>query len=339
MKNIKNYTLEELKNNIKEKGYSQFLATQIFDWIYRKDVLDFKKMSNISKQARVLFSEYFYFSKIILIKSQRSDDSTEKFLFKLEDNHLIETVLIPEKIRNTLCISTQVGCKFGCKFCLSGVDGFKRNLEPAEIINQFLEVKKFIVPKKITNVVFMGIGEPLDNFDNLIKSIKILQEKLGINFGRQRICISTSGIVPKMEELLKLNLGIKLSISLHSGFEDKRSSIMPVNKKFPLKDLIRLAKKFSKKRIPITFEYVLIKDFNDSADDVKNLVQILKGMKYKLNIIPYNNSDQFQWSAPNKNDIDNFKNELVKNKLKFTIRKSRGQDIKAACGQLKAEFG
>jgi len=338
MKNIKNLSLLELKDILKIGGYPAFSATQIFDWMYKKDVFDFGKMSNIPKGTRAFFSEYFSFSKIIMVKSEKSNDGTEKFLFKLDDDYLIETVLIPENERHTLCISTQVGCKFGCKFCVSGIDGFKRNLEPAEIIDQFIEVKKLISPGKITNIVFMGIGEPLDNFNNLIKTINILQEKQGINFGRKRITISTSGIAPKMDELLDLDLGVKLSVSLHAADDVKRSQIMPINKKYSLEQIMKIVKRFSRKKILITFEYILIKDLNASAQDARNLAKILKGIKYKLNIIPFNDSDDFDWNAPSNQDIDNFKLLLKDNKLKFTMRKPRGQDIKAACGQLKAEF-
>jgi len=337
MEDIKNYTLEELNKFL--KGYPSFYAHQVFNWIYKKRIEDFDLMTDISKQARDFLRDNFYFPKLKLLKRLISKDRTEKFLFKLNDNSKIETVLIPEGKRNTLCISTQVGCKFRCRFCLSGLDGFKRNLSVAEIINQYLEVDDYIKPSHITNIVYMGVGEPLDNFINVIKSIKILKSPYGSYFGKKKICLSTCGIIPQIKKLLSLNLEVKLSLSLHCSDSNKRSKLMPINKKYPLKELIKVAKEFANRdRFPVTFEYILIKDFNCNREEAVHLAKLIKGINCKVNIIVYNESKYFSWQAPSICDIQVFKDTLKKNKVFFTFRKSRGDDILAGCGQLRAEF-
>ena len=339
MQDIKNYSLEELKNFLEKKGLPKFYATQIFSWIYKKRVENFEAMTDLSKEARRLLKGIFYFSSLKLSERLISRDGTEKFLFNLEDGNNIETVLIPEGKRNTLCLSTQIGCRFRCKLCVSGIDGLKRNLNVSEITNQYLMVGDLIGLKKITNIVFMGIGEPLDNFDNLIKSIKIMLSPLGLYFGKRRLCISTCGLIPQMRKLLKFHLGVKLSISLHTANSDKRSRIMPVNKKYPLNEVVKLVKELSKSdKFPVTFEYVMIKDFNSGQKDALELVKLIKEIRCKLNIIPYNSSKYFSWQPPSKDDINIFQNILKKYNISFTSRKSRGSDISAACGQLRARI-
>ena len=337
MEDIKSYTLKELEDLLREKAYPKFYAHQIFNWIYKKRVESFDLMTNLSKGAREFLKNNFYFSHLKLIERETSEDGTEKFLFELDDGHRVETVLIPEGKRVTLCVSTQVGCKFKCRFCVSGISGFKRNLRTSEIISQYLEVAKRI--GRITNIVFMGIGEPLDNFDNVVKSIEILKEPHGIYFGRRRICISTLGIIPKIEKLRELNLGVKLSISLHSPDSKVRTFLMPATKKYPLQELMKAVKAFAKyERYPITFEYIMIRNLNTKKEDALKLVKLVKGINCKINLIPYNPSPYFEWEAPSIQEIEVFKNILKKCKIFFTLRKPRGEDIKAACGQLKATF-
>ncbi len=333
---IKDYTLEEIGQFLKEKGYPEFYSKQIFCWVYKKRVEDFTLMTDISKEARIFLKDFFYFSKPKILKRFISKDGTEKFLFSLDDKNAIESVVIPEGKRLTLCISTQAGCRFGCRFCVSGIGGFKRNLKVSEIVNQFLTINDIIKPRIITNIVFMGIGEPLDNFDNLVKSIEILLSPYGVYFGKKRICISTCGIPPRIRELISLNLRVRLSISLHASCEEKRSLIMPVNKKYPLSEVIKVSKEYAKRtNFPVTFEYILIKDFNCSKEDAFKLAHLIRGINCKVNIIPYNFSPYFKWHSPSIYDINKFREALKKKRIFFTFRKSRGQDIEAACGQLR----
>ncbi|MBP7088290.1 MAG: 23S rRNA (adenine(2503)-C(2))-methyltransferase RlmN [Candidatus Omnitrophica bacterium] len=337
MNDIKNYTFEELQETLSQNNRPRFLASQVFNWVYKKRITDFTLMSDISKENRIFLADNFYLSRFQLLKREVSRDKTEKFLFELKDKNSIETVLIPEMSRYTLCLSTQVGCKYKCSFCISGESGLKRNLEPEEIINQYLEVALIIAPRDITNLVFMGIGEPLDNFDNVVKAIKLLISPKGLNFSKRRISLSTCGLAPEIEKLAGLNLGIKLSVSLHSANNEIRSQIMPVNKKYSLERLMAAVKKYSfLQRYPVTLEYIMIKGINISIKDAKDLVKLLNAIKCKLNLIAYNGSKQTR--IPSGEEIATFKAELNKKGIFATLRKSKGQDINAACGQLKAIF-
>lgn len=337
MESIYNFTENELKDKLISKGFPGYTARQVFEWVYGKKVQDFDSMSSLSKELRGFLKENFYFSKPSLIKKEKSSDRTEKFLFKLRDNLAIEAVLIPEKARNTLCVSTQVGCKFRCLFCASGEKGFKRNLTPSEIIGQYLAVSNLKVSPKITNIVFMGIGEPLDNFENTVKSINILMNSAGINFAKRRISISTCGLYPEIKKLAKLKLGIKLSVSLQSADNSIRNKLMPINKKYPIEELIPAIREFNKEsRDPVTFEYVLIRGINTSRDDAKKLAKLLNKINGKANLIPYNGAFS-KFKAPAQEKVDIFSQELKRRGVFFTLRKSRGRDINAACGQLRAK--
>jgi 23S rRNA (adenine2503-C2)-methyltransferase len=339
MKDIFNYTLEELRAILVESGLPSFAAAQVFSWVYQKGVHDFEKMTNVSKKAQGFLKEKFYFSKLKLLKNEVSRDGTTKFLFGLEDKFAIESVFIPEETRGTFCVSSQVGCKYSCKFCMSGQKGFKRNLTVAEIVGQFLRVAELVAPLKITNIVFMGIGEPLDNFNNVVKAIKILMEPLGIGLGRRKVSISTCGLAPELKKIYDLKLGIKLSVSLHSADNEIRSKIMPVNKKYPLPELFKVIKTFDRDdRYPVIFEYVLIKGVNSSKADAIKLARFLSGVSCKVNLIPYNDSSLNE-KAPDDRIIEEFIEVLKKKRVFYTLRKSRGEDISAACGQLRALWG
>jgi len=332
---IKNYTLEELKSYFKGKNIASYTASQIFGWIYSKRAENFNLMTDISKKVRDLLLENFYFSKLKIAKREISLDKTEKFLFELSDKAAIESVLIPEPCRSTLCLSSQVGCKYSCKFCTSGSRGLKRNLTAGEIVNQYLTISG-LTAHKITNMVFMGIGEPLDNFEMTVKAIKIFSEHKGLDFSRRRITVSTCGIIPQIEELSRLKLGVKLSVSLHSADNDMRSKIMPVNRKYPLTLLMKTLKSFSKnEKYPVTFEYALLGSLNTSKSEAQKLIQLLKGIDCKINLIPYN-AAQGIFKEPSSSEIEGFCNELKRAGLFYTLRKPRGADIHASCGQLYA---
>ena len=335
-KDITDYTLEALEKFLVGAGFPRFCARQIFVWIYKKRIEDFSLMTDIPQAGRKFLEDNFYFSQLKVLKRQYSQDKTEKFLFGLDDGSAIEAVFIPSARRNTLCISSQVGCKFDCKFCMSGKDGFKRDLAASEIVNQYLTVTDLISPRKITNIVFMGIGEPLDNFTHTMEAINIFMHPYGLYLGQRRICISTCGLIPQIKELAQLKPGVKLSVSLHSPFNGIRTSLMPVNKRYPLDELIKEIKLLSKMRYLVTFEYVLIKGLNTRKEDAQKLAHMLKRMKYKINIISYNVSS-LGFMPPSQEEIDSFGKELKKRGVFFTLRKSRGQDISAACGQLRAK--
>ncbi len=338
MPEIKNFPLEELSKILQKHKSKPYLAFQIFNWIYKKNACSFSEMTDIAQTMREWLSKHFTLENLKAEKHLISNDLTEKFLFRLKDSNKIETVLIPAENRLTLCISTQAGCKFKCKFCVSGRDGFLRNLSTSEIVSQFTTVNKVISPRKITNVVFMGSGEPLDNFKNVRKAVEILLEPKGAYLGKRKICLSTCGIVPKIYEFAKAKLGIKLSISLHSTLDEKRSRIMPINKKYPVKELLKAAKYFVRNtKSAITFEYILISGFNCTKEDARHLAKSVKGINCKINIIPYNPSRFFPWRPPNEEEVFGFRQVLEEANIFYTLRKPRGRDIEGACGQLKNE--
>jgi len=338
IKDFKDLTFEQIVEYVKSLGQPSYRANQLMQWIYQKQITDFIKIINIPLDFRMKLNEDFFLSDICLKKRQISKDKTQKFLFGLKDQNSIETVFIPEEKRNTVCVSSQVGCKYGCKFCASGKSGFIRNLSQGEILNQLLFVRQHLGKKRITNIVFMGCGEPLDNYDNVLNSIRIITSPLGFAIGQRKITISTAGVVDGIKKLSREGLQIELSVSLHSADDSKRSQIMPINKKYPLSNLIASIKEFiaiTKRKV--TFEYLLLSGFNTSISDADSLIKLLKGVLCKINLIAYNDIyANNEFSSPKKLELLFFKDYLKKNKIEVTIRKARGQDICAACGQLRS---
>ena len=338
---IKNLTIDELTEILLDRCFQKFRATQIFNWLYNKGVFDFDNMTNISKKDRTLLKENFSIFIPDIRYVLNSFDGTIKFATKLKDGNIVESVIIPDEERLTLCVSTQVGCRMGCKFCLTGKQKFIRNLDTHEIIDQVLAAKFTILKRKlkITNIVFMGMGEPLDNVENTIKSLKILNNDNGFNFSNRRITVSTCGLYDKFRQLSD-NFDGNIAISLHSADEKIRTTLMPVNKKYPLKNLIEACKNYPlKNRQRITFEYILIKDVNDSIEDAKKLIKILKGIKAKVNLIKFNEYPCCEFKAPDDEKVEKFQKYLFNNGITALLRKSKGADILAACGQLYAEKG
>ena len=337
VEDIRNFTLSELEGKFKALKIPPYRARQVFEWLYKKGAQDFALMTNLPQDVKNTLQQYFIIGEIHLEKIETSTDLTQKFLFRLSDDLLIESVSIPFKSRLTVCLSTQVGCKFSCAFCASGLAGFKRNLSVSEILSQALTIRKNIPEGKISNIVFMGVGEPLDNYDNLLKAIRIMNAELGIRLGIRKMTISTAGLVPAIERLAKEGLQLELSVSLHAATDEKRNEIMPINKRFPLKTLleaVRLYSTASKRKI--TFEYVLLGGYNTSVEDAQGLIKLLRGLNACVNLIPYNPTHgRIRFQAPTKLEVLFFKSYVSKKGIDVTWRMPRGGDIAAACGQLK----
>ena len=335
MKNIKDYNLEELKYEIINLGEKGYRAEQIFKWIYIDRVSSFDEMTNLPKSLREKLKENYCMNNFNIIKKQESSDGTKKYLLDVLDGNAIESVLMKYHHGNTICVSSQIGCKMGCKFCASTGIKFIRNLSSGEIVEQLLTVEKDS-GEKISNIVFMGIGEPLDNYENVINAIKIINNPKGLNIGARHISISTSGIVPKIYDLANENIQCTLSISLHSSNNEKRSEMMPINKKYNIEELIKACKDYiSKTNRRISFEYALAKDNNDNLDDAKRLVNLLHGMICHVNLIPINKIENGSFEKTNNENIIKFRDYLNDHGIVATIRRELGSDIDAACGQLR----
>ncbi|MFA5393286.1 MAG: 23S rRNA (adenine(2503)-C(2))-methyltransferase RlmN [Candidatus Ratteibacteria bacterium] len=331
---IKNFTTEEMEERLAELPAPSFRARQISGWLYQKGVSDFSRMKNLSKDLREKLDALFCVSRPEITEIARSADGTEKFLSRLSDHNFIETVLIPERERTTVCLSTQVGCKYKCAFCASGKNGFIRNLTLAEIINQLLFIR-FERNRKITNVVFMGMGEPFDNYENLVRAINVINHDQGLGIGARKITVSTCGIIPGIARFQNLGQQVELSVSLHATEEKLRSNLMPVSKKYPLKKLVPALAEYTQKtgRV-VTLEYLLLKDVNDSIECAEKLIDVAKHLKAKINLLAYSLIAGNDYRPPEKENVLVFANRLIQKGVFVTIRKSRGNDIAAACGQL-----
>ncbi len=340
MINIKNLDLKELETVVVSWGFKRFCAGQVFNWIYKKSAGDFSQMSNLPLGLRKQLAKNYSLSCLKLIQKQRSKDKTEKLLFQLADKNFIEAVSIPAKDRVTGCISSQAGCKFGCSFCASGQAGLRRNLDRAEIIEQALYLKNYSAAKKLTHIVFMGTGEPLDNYDNVLAAIRMINAPQGLEIGARRITISTCGVIPGIERLAQEKLQVELSVSLHSANNVQRDKLMPVNKKYPLAQLIRACRDYVKKtNRQVTFEYILAKDINSSLPNARGLAIMLRGFDCKVNLIPANPVQELGILPPFAGQVKIFQNALIRLGVKVTLRQARGQDIEAACGQLRLKYG
>ena len=334
MQLILDLTLKDLECCLKAKDFSGFAGKQIFSWIYKKAIYDFDQMTNLSKGLRNFLKRNFYISSLVLVKKQASADKTQKFLFGLSDKQAIESVLIPTPRRLTACISTQAGCRFACRLCASGAQGWRRNLTSGEITEQVICLQDN-AGKRINNLVFMGVGEPLDNYDNVLKAVRILNSSYSLNIGARRMTISTCGLIPGIQRLAKENLQIELSVSLHAGDNQTRTYLMPINKRHPLEKLLSTCRAYYKKtKRQVTFEYVLIKGINSDLSQARKLTRLLTGLDAKVNLIPAN-PFRGEFSVPNKLEILLFRDIFLKAGIPATIRRPRGVDIQAACGQLR----
>ncbi len=330
---------EELERLFADLNSAKYRSQQLLNWLYGNIVTDLSQMRNLPQKLRNDLSQRVDFEIPQIARTIHSADGTSKYLLKLKDDNFIEMVLIPHLNKNTLCISSQVGCSRSCKFCATAGIGLIRNLQANEIIAQVLLAKRLLQEKNLTNLVFMGMGEPLDNLDNVIKAIRLLQHDECFNFSPRRITISTCGIVPGISRLAESGLKIKLAVSLNSAIQTKREKLMPIAKKYPLTDLKHALLDFSRKtNFRITFEYIMIKDFNMRREDVKALQKLLGDISCKLNIIKWNQVPQIAFQAPSEQEIADFRNELENLTFAVTYRKSRGEEIAAACGQLAGNY-
>ena len=335
MKNIKDYNLDSLKEEFINMGEKPFRAEQVFKWLYEEKVKEFDEMTNLSLALREKLKENYTMCNFNILKKQESSDGTKKYLFDILDGNAIETVLMSYHHGYSLCVSSQVGCKMGCKFCASTGIQFARNLTSGEIVEQILAVEQDN-NIRISNIVFMGIGEPLDNYDNVVNAIRIINNQKGINIGARHISISTSGLVPKIYKLAEENIQCTLSISLHATTNEKRSSMMPVNKLYPIEELLKACKDYiNKTNRRISFEYALAKDSNDNLEDAKRLVHLLKGMICHVNLIPINKIENGAYTKSSNENIMKFRDYLNDHGIVATIRRELGSDIDAACGQLR----
>ena len=335
MKKIKDYDLEELKQEMFTLGEKPFRAEQIFKWLYIEKIKSFDEMTNISLELREKLKQNYTLSNYNILKKQESKDGTKKYLFDILDGNAIETVLMEYHHGKTICVSSQVGCKMGCKFCASTGIPFIRSLTPGEIVQQIISVEQDI-GDNISNVVFMGIGEPFDNYDSVMKSIRIMNNPKGLQIGARHISVSTSGIVPRIYDLAKENFQCTLSISLHATTDEKRSELMPVNIRYPIQELLQACKDYiAKTNKRISFEYALVKGKNDNEEDAKQLIKLLKGMLCHVNLIPVNPIENGVFKKTSNENVIKFRDYLNDHGIVATVRRELGSDIDAACGQLR----
>ena len=332
---LKNLTEDELKDFLIDLGEKKFRGSQVYSWIYR-NIKSFDEMNNIPKGLRLKLQEHATIGNIEkYLRLDSKIDGTKKYLFRLNDGNIIETVAMDYDTRLTVCVSNQVGCRMGCRFCASTIDGLSRNLEAWEILDQVIKVQEDL-SKRVSNIVMMGSGEPLDNYENSIRFLRLVNEPNGLNIGNRHITLSTCGIVDRIRELGDLEIPINLAISLHSPFDEERRKIMPVANKYKIEDIIKVCHYYiSKTNRRISFEYSLIKGINDSKKEADKISKLLKGMLCHVNLIPINPIEEREYEKPDILYINKFKAYLEKHNIPVTIRNSMGADISGACGQLR----
>ncbi len=342
---VKSLQLEDIQAAVEGLGEPGYRASQIVRWLYEKQAEDWSTMTDLPEALRQKLVGRFSFEQLAIVRVLGSADTTQKFLFRLADGSLIESVLIPaspalygqRSDRRTICVSTQVGCAYGCRFCASGLDGFSRNLQPNEIVNQIMMVEKS-VGARIDNIVFMGMGEPLANLPNLLAAIRIINAPWGLGIGARHITVSTSGLAPQIRKLAEIPMQIRLAISLHGATDDVRDRIMPINKRYNLETLLAACDYYtSRKKQRLTFEYILIDRVNDSDEQAKMLAKHARSLSAKVNLIPYNTVEGLDWSRPPREKQERFLHILREHGAAATLRREKGHDIAAACGQLRLQ--
>ena len=338
-KDIKSLNLLELQGEIESLGDKPFRAKQIYEWLHKKLVDDFHEMTNISQSLQERLERNYELISLEVIETQVSKiDGTSKFLFRLSDGNVIESVLMKYKHGNSICISSQVGCKMGCRFCASTLGGLERNLTASEMLDQIYKIQKY-TKERISNVVVMGTGEPLDNYDNFLQFIKIISGEEGLHISQRNITVSTCGIVPKIKKLAQEKLQITLALSLHASNDEKRKALMPIANRYSLEEVLDACEYYFRETgRRITFEYSLVGGVNDTEADAAELIRILKHRNCHINLIPVNPIKEREFVQSQKKVIENFKNKLEKNGINVTIRREMGRDIDGACGQLRKSY-
>lgn len=336
MKDIKSFTLEELQRELEDMGEKSFRAKQLYQWMHQKLARSYEEMSNLPLSLREKLSERFTYTSVKPVKVQKSAiDGTEKYLFELSDGCLVESVWMKYKHGNSVCISSQVGCRMGCAFCASTLDGLERSLLPSEMLDQIYAIT-LLSGERVSNVVVMGTGEPLDNYENLLKFLKLLTDENGLNISQRNITVSTCGLVPEMKRLAGEKLQITLALSLHAPNDEKRRRIMPIANRYSVRELMEACTYyFETTGRRITFEYALAAGVNDADQDAKELSELIKGLNCHVNLIPVNPVKERNFDRSGKPEILSFKNKLEKNGINVTIRREMGRDIDGACGQLR----
>jgi 23S rRNA (adenine2503-C2)-methyltransferase len=342
---LRSLVFSELQEQLRQAGEPSYRASQIIEWLYKKRVEAIDKMTNLPRPLRGRLQETFSLGKIDLVRVLGARDTTRKFLFRLSDGNLIESVLIPASLalygarsdRRTICVSTQVGCAYGCKFCASGLEGFSRNLSANEVVDQLIAVER-ATNEKIDNVVFMGMGEPLANLDNVLRAIRIINAEWGLGIGARHITISTSGLAPQIRKLAEEPLQIRLAVSLHGATDEVRNRIMPINRRYNIETLLSACDYYkAHKKQRITFEYILISGVNDSDEQARLLSRHAHRLSAKVNLIPYNSVSGLPWTRPSEKRQEKFLSVLRAEGIPATLRREKGHEIDAACGQLRLQ--
>ena len=333
---IKSLTLEELKQELLSHNVKAFRATQMYEWMHKRQARSFDEMTNLSKDFRKECEERYTYTSLTPVRIQESSiDGTKKFLFALADGNLVESVWMRYKHGNSVCISSQVGCRMGCRFCASTLDGLERSLEPSEMLDQIYAITR-LTGERVSNVVVMGIGEPMDNYDNVVKFVRMISDENGLNISQRNLTVSTCGIVPRMRQLADEKLQITLALSLHATTDEKRKRLMPIANKYSIKELMDVCKYyFEQTGRRITFEYSLVGGVNDTDEDAEELIALAKSVGSHVNLIPVNPIKERDYVQSEAGRIQAFKNKLEKNKINVTIRREMGRDIDGACGQLR----
>lgn len=338
-KDIRSYTYEQLQQEIQSIGEKPFRGKQVYEWLHVKLADSFAEMTNLSKVLRQRLEAEYEIPKVSMLERQISKaDPTEKFLFGLRDGHVVESVLMKYNYGNSVCISSQVGCRMGCRFCASAIGGLERNLRPSEMLGQIYEIQK-ITGERVSNIVVMGTGEPLDNYEHFVTFVHIISDEHGLHISQRNITASTCGIVPNMRRLAGEGFQITLALSLHGSSQEKRKELMPVANKYSLKEVLAACDEyFEKTGRRLTFEYSLVQGVNDTDEDIRELIGILKSRNCHLNLIPVNPIKERSFEKPSRKNALEFKNKLEKNGINVTIRRERGSDIDGACGQLRRRY-
>lgn len=337
MENIYNLSYEDLQLVIGQAGLPKFRTKQIWQWLYKHMISDFSQMNNVDAKTKQHLMENYFIPNFKIVRHQKSTDGTQKVLLQLNDTEVVETVLMSYKHGYSVCVTTQIGCKIGCSFCASHLGGFKRNLSTGEIVAQVIAFERLLkAEERVSNIVVMGIGEPMDNLDNVLKFIDVINDENGLKIGARHITVSTSGIVPKMYSLIEYPKQINLAISLHASNDEVRSRIMKINDVYPISEIMKVTKEYIKKtNRRVSFEYIMLSGINDSEEHARELMELVKGMNCHINLIPFNSVDEYDYAKSNDQQINKFATILKSRNIQVTVRQSKGNDIDGACGQLR----